>query len=188
MPNYIKSLRNLFIDLRFGGRFLGGSKKTPFSHLGAYNTVNSDYALLSKIFSNRIQKDDVLVDVGCGKGRVLNYWLSLGLKNKIYGLELDSDVALATKTRLKRYKNVSVIEGDAIDNLPEDSTVLYLFNPFSETIMERFINRIETMFDKREIRIIYYYPKHIHLFRKPSWELEEIPNTNPRIVVIKKSL
>ena len=43
--------------------------------------------MLPKLFNERngtaIKSSDVLVDVGCGRGRVINWWLSLGLGNKI---------------------------------------------------------------------------------------------------------
>ena len=55
-------------------------------------TSSAHYGYLGKLFSNEnvpIRPDDVLVDVGSGKGRVLNFWLQKGLRNRIVGIEID---------------------------------------------------------------------------------------------------
>jgi spermidine synthase len=88
-------VRSFLTDLRYGG-ILTGSVNTQHRHLGAYNVVNSAYSVLPHIFAGRIGPRDVLVDVGCGKGRVINWWLSQGLRNRIVGIEINPAVAAAT--------------------------------------------------------------------------------------------
>src|SRR4249919_4103205 len=68
--------RNVVIDLRYGP-FLGGTVSTRYRHEGAHPVGNSDYLVLRAIFEGRVQDGDLLVDVGCGRGRVLNHWLGL---------------------------------------------------------------------------------------------------------------
>jgi hypothetical protein len=81
---YIKSLfkkfYTLLVDLRFGGG-VHGVVPTRYAHLGAETVANSDYAALKTIPWD-IHGPDVLVDVGCGKGRVINWWLKCGFRNK----------------------------------------------------------------------------------------------------------
>ncbi len=131
---------NAAIDLRFG-RPLTGAVATRFAHLGAKNTANSDYLALDPIFAGRIEPDDVLVDVGCGKGRVINYWLR-HYDNPIIGIELDPWIAADTRRRLRRFRNVAIIAGDAVDCLPREGTLFYLYNPFSAEVMQQFANRL----------------------------------------------
>ena len=84
-----------------------------FAELDAERSSNVTYYALSLIFKGEtIAPDDVLVDVGCGKGRVLNWWLSKRLPNRIVGLELDPEVAAHTRHRLRKYRNVTIITGD----------------------------------------------------------------------------
>lgn len=165
---------NILMDLRYGG-FLGGKPKaSPFSHLGAHDSGNSDYGLTQQIFAGRILPDDILVDVGCGKGRVINCWLSLGLTNRMYGLELDPELAERTARRLRRRPNVSILAGDAINNLPADGTVFYLFNPFNKEVMSRFRDRIlEGCTRPQRLAIFYYAPVFIEVFRDDQrWTVE----------------
>ena len=76
-------------DLRYGGYF-GGFQKTRYGHLGAHDTMSSHYFVLSRLFGKfPVKESDVLVDVGCGKGRVINWWLRKGCRHRIIGIELD---------------------------------------------------------------------------------------------------
>jgi precorrin-6B methylase 2 len=110
----------------------------------------------------------VLVDVGCGKGRVLNYWLHSGLKNRIYGLELDPEFAGFAARRLAKYKNVTILAGDAIENLPDDATLIFLYNPFEGDVLERLKERLKQKYAHRlhTIRILYYSCMFIDVFRQ----------------------
>ncbi|MEA2522439.1 MAG: hypothetical protein QOI81_2085 [Actinomycetota bacterium] len=165
-------VRNAATDLRFGG-FLGGSEVTRFGASGAYDISNTDYLVLGAIFRDRIAPDDVLVDVGCGKGRVLNHWLASGLKNTMIGIELDPDVASRTVRRLRRYSNVTVLTGDAVELLPAETTVCYLFNPFAEDIVARFKGSFESRCPSA--LLIYYNPKHLARFSSDdAWQVEMV--------------
>ncbi len=159
-------LKNAWLDFRYGGQFLGGGIDSKYADHGAYETANSDYDTLKILFKDiDISDTDVLVDVGCGKGRVINYWLSSGIKNRIYGIELDPDVAGDTQERLKNYANITIIAGSCIDNFPVEGTIFYLYNPFSESVLKEFlasVNRLCTT-DGRII-IIYNNPRHITVF------------------------
>lgn len=168
-------IRNTSLDLRYGG-FLGGSKMTSHSHLGASNTVNTDYAVMPQIFDGRIRESDVLVDIGCGKGRVINWWLSRGHRNRIVGIDLDEEIAARTRRRLSRYANVSILTGNALDLLPPDGTVFYLYSPFTAQVFREFRDRLREMFSHRgDVTVLYYAPYHLDVFREdPSWEIEEV--------------
>ncbi|MEJ7639236.1 MAG: class I SAM-dependent methyltransferase, partial [Singulisphaera sp.] len=70
------------------------------------------------------------MDIGCGKGRVLNFWLERFPNNRIIGVELDDRVADRTRRRLERWRNVKIITGDAVAALPAEGTIFWMFNPF----------------------------------------------------------
>jgi hypothetical protein len=160
-------IKNFLLDIKYGGKFLGGNISTKYSESGAYSTANSDYPVLDIIFGSlTIHESDILVDVGCGKGRVINWWLDNFPKNKIYGIELDPEIAQKTRIRLKRFQNVQIITGNILENIPTDGTIFYMYNPFDESIMESFSEKITDLFHQQnaDIRIIYSIPKHIKAF------------------------
>ena len=108
-----------------------------------------------------------MVDIGCGKGRVLNFWLSNFPENKIYGIELDPEVLSATSKRLSNFSNVTLLCGNAINLIPSDGTLFYLFNPFDESVIIRFLNSLHKSIyfsENKKISIVYYNPVHINVF------------------------
>ena len=170
-------LCNLALDLRYGS-FLGGTQKTRFGTAGAHDTANSEYCALKQIFAGRISPTDVLVDVGCGKGRVINWWLHQGVSNRIIGLELDEEVAARTAHRLRRHHNVSIIPGDAVQNLPADGTLFYLFNPFQSAVVTRFKNRILEICTSKAMTILYYNCVCLNVFKDDPQFVVEEPELN----------
>ena len=170
-------VRNHLIDRRYGGS-CAGSQQTSFPELGIYGTSSVDYWQLKRIFSAEnglaLTRGDVLVDVGCGKGRVLNYWLELGLGNRIVGIELDPHFATFAARRLSDHPQVEVICGDALEALPRDGTVFFLFNPFGPEMLARFGERIATIFDPRQrLVVVYYFAMHADVFeRDPRFVVE----------------
>lgn len=168
-------LFDLLIDLRYSRKCLKGNLKTLYKHLGANDVYHTKYSAMPLIFRYvPISKGDVLVDIGCGKGRVINYWLCRKLKNKIIGLELDKDVAKMTKKNFARWKNVTIIQGDAIENLPKDGTIFYFYNPFSEEIVQKFEEALAQNYKNKPITIVYYNPKSVHVFRNSRWRIKHI--------------
>jgi hypothetical protein len=167
---------NLSVDLRFGGKFLGGMIQTKYDQLVTINRGSSDFGALPYIFKDIIKPEDVLVDVGCGNGRVINWWLHSGYKNTMIGLELDEEIASKVSKRLNRHTNVTIIPGDAINNLPKQGTVFYLHNPFGKITMERFKERMFTQFSRNgDLKILYYNNKHVQLFHDDSrWVVQDI--------------
>ena len=158
--------RNIAFDLRYGA-FLGGEIGTRYADAGARNVANSDYAALPHLFDQLIDDDDVLVDVGCGKGRVLNWWLRFYPRNRLIGIELDGRVARRTQHRLRRYPQVAVHSGNILDVFPVEGTLFYLFNPFDGGVMRQFL---EVFFRRRPQgllkprKILYYNCVCIDLF------------------------
>jgi hypothetical protein len=174
----VRSVRNAIFDLRYGG-LSGGYRPNPSP--GAHGTGATDYSLMPQLFAGKVLPSDVLVDVGCGTGRVLNYWLSQGFRNPIIGLEMLEEVARATRSRLKSYDNVTIVTGDAIDNLPPEGTLYFLFNPFEESILLKFQERLLEV-ATQPVRIIYFAPVYLNVFRdNQRWTVEEHPVKLPSV-------
>ena len=162
-------------DLRSGGT-LAGNRSTRHSGAGAHDVVNTDVTAIERVFSGRIRPGDVLVDVGCGKGRVLRWWAARTDAERIVGLELDEYVAAETRARLRDEPSVEVVTGDAVANLPADGTLFYLHNPFGEQVVRAFAERLKELHpDPTGLRILYYNPVHAGVFEAdPTWSVERV--------------
>ncbi len=129
---------------------------------------------MQKIFEGRISTNDIMVDVGCGKGRILNYWISNFPKNKIFGIELDPLIAKKVARRLKNYKNVTILSGKAQELIPDNASIFYLFNPFNCNIMSEFKESLVTKYFAKNtgwshsFSIIYYNPSCAKIYSDDS--------------------
>jgi SAM-dependent methyltransferase len=183
-------LRNWRIDRRYGGS-CGGSAASRFGDTGAYGTSSVDYWQLRRIFSEQndllFEPDDVLVDIGCGKGRVINHWLELGHRNRIVGIELDPEIAAGTRARLAHWQNVEVLTGDAVDLLAPDATVIFLFNPFAAAVVMRLRDRIADLYPPGgPLRVVYYFSMHREVFDDdPRFEVRPLARRafHPGVIV-----
>jgi SAM-dependent methyltransferase len=163
-------LRNGVIDMRYG-RPLSGRKVSRYRDLGSRDVANSDYGALVQIFRDRVLPEDVLVDIGCGKGRVLNFWLRNFPDQRVIGVERDPEIALATRQRLRRHANCNVVVGDAGTWLPSDGTLFFLYNPFDYRCTRAFVDRLNEI-ARATTRVLYSNPLHCDVFLDdPRWSV-----------------
>jgi hypothetical protein len=175
-----KVVRNAVRDLRFG-KPLGGTIKTRYAHLGAHDVGNADYEDLAILFDEAgVRADDVIVDVGCGKGRSLNWLLAHHPGNTLIGIEIDPEICADTARRLRRFRQATVRCGDATTMLPPEGTLFYLFNPFDENVMARFRDALVAVRAgaATRTRVIYYNVKALHVFEDdPRFAVRPLDNS-----------
>lgn len=187
--NLKRLVKNIITDIKYSGKFLGGNVRSKYWDSGSYNTVNSDYSMLDRILTKWIEPDDIIIDVGCGKGRVIAWCKSKKLPNPIIGVELDPEIASETQSRFKKYDNIKIIAGSILDKFPANGSLYYLFNPFNEAIMQKFIEVMLSEMDAdRPAKIVYHNCLHLDLFRDNErfniLEVIEHPDTEHKTAVI----
>ena len=122
------------------------------------------YCVLERLVgSGFFGKDDVVLDYGCGKGRV-GFFLSYRAKAKTIGIEYDNRIyesALENRnTTISRIKPDFVLTRAEEYEVPSEVNRCYFFNPFSVEILHKVIARIiESCYDSpREVFLFFYYP------------------------------
>lgn len=176
-----RPLQNLVLDLRYGG-WTGGTVAATAE--GASRVQSTDYAALARLHRRngiRVRPDDVLVDVGCGRGRVINWWLGQGWRNRMIGLELIPAIARQTADRLRPHANVEIRAGDAVDVLPAEGTFFYLYNPFDARVMRRWAGALLARAERpRALRIVYFNCRHLEVFGDdPRWRVRTLDTGEP---------
>ena len=107
--------------------------------------------------------EDVVLDYGCGKGRV-GFFLSYRTKARTIGIEYDDRIYAAAldnrKSTLSRVKPDFVLTRAEEYEVPADVNRCYFFNPFSVEILHKVMARIvESWYDNpRELFLFFYYP------------------------------
>lgn len=122
------------------------------------------YTVLERLVnSGLITQEDMVLDYGCGKGRV-GFFLSYRTKAKTIGIEYDDrilDIALENqKTTISRVKPDFVLTKAEEYEVPPDVNRCYFFNPFSVEILQKVMARIIKSYyeNPREVFLFFYYP------------------------------
>ena len=122
------------------------------------------YCVLERMVgSGFFSQDHMVLDYGCGKGRV-GFFLAYRAKAKTIGIEYDERIyesALTNqKTTLSRVKPEFVLTRAEEYEVPEAVDRCYFFNPFSVEILHKVMARIlDSYYDHpREIFLFFYYP------------------------------
>ena len=124
----------------------------------------TSYRVLERLVSSGLlDESDVLLDYGCGKGRV-DFFLSYRTKAKTIGIEYDPHIYnLALENRknvISRVKPQFVLTRAEEYEVPEEVNRCYFFNPFSVEILHKVMARILESFyeNPRELYLFFYYP------------------------------
>lgn len=122
------------------------------------------YSVLERLAnSGYIRKKNVLLDYGCGKGRV-DFFLSYQTRCKTIGIEYDERIwknAVSNQETAVSGKRTQFLMKNAEQYVvPEEVDQCYFFNPFSVEILRKVMARIlESYYENpREMLLYFYYP------------------------------
>jgi SAM-dependent methyltransferase len=123
----------------------------------------------------RFPEVTVFVDIGSGKGKVLLMASRHGFK-KLIGIEFDTDLCKIARENIAIFRtktgvciNAEVVEADIVEyKITDDENVFYLYNPFDDFILGRFLDNVEASLRSkpRKIWLIYHIPKHADVIQK----------------------
>ena len=127
------------------------------------------YGVLERLSnSGLIRKKDVVLDYGCGKGRV-DFFLSYQTKAKTIGIEYDERIyqgALENqKNAVSGARTEFVLTKAEEYEVPTEVNRYYFFNPFSVELLRKVMARIiESYYEKpREVFLFFYYPSEEYI-------------------------
>jgi SAM-dependent methyltransferase len=122
--------------------------------------------------SRRVLRDlrpgssDVLIDLGCGKGQILLIAAMLPLE-RVVGIDLDEELVSSAKRNIElarphlKARTVECLARNVLDHpFDDDSTIVFMFNPFIGNTFRTAVSRIFESHDRRPrtLHIIYAFP------------------------------
>ena len=141
-------------------RTAAGSDHT--AHGENYPYEPTPYSVLARLAESRyLTRENKLVDYGCGKGRA-SIFLAAQTGCRVTGIDYNGDLVSTAKENLARSgaKGVSFlhIEAERFPLTDEDS--FFFFNPFSDVILKRVVERIVRSWyeEPRMMQLFFYYP------------------------------
>ena len=127
------------------------------------------YSVLERLAnSGWIRKKDVVLDYGCGKGR-MDFFLSYQTRANTIGIEYDERIYQSAisnqKTAVSGAKTRFELAKAECYIVPPEVNRCYFFNPFSVEILRTVMARIlESYYDNpREILLFFYYPSEEYI-------------------------
>ena len=120
-------------------------------------------------------ESDSLLDYGCGAGRMICVASQFPFK-RIIGLDLDQNLCAITRANVNTMHSrrvwPEVVCGDATSYcVPDEITVVFLYNPFGGDILRAALTRVVKWYWRapRRIRLAYMNPKEHELLMSTGW-------------------
>lgn len=127
------------------------------------------YSVLERLAnSGLIDKKDVVLDYGCGKGRV-DFYLAYQTKANTIGVEYDERIyqgAIENRKTAVSGARTEFVQMRAEEyRVPEKVNRCYFFNPFSVELLHKVMARmIESYYENpREVFLFFYYPSEEYI-------------------------
>ena len=127
----------------------------------------SRWLTLRRVLRKRdISEDDVFIDFGSGKGRVVLGAARYPFK-RVIGVELSDALNSVARQNLERLRgrlacdDVHLVTSDALEyEIPDDVTIAYFYNPFTGATFASVLDRLLRSVDRnpRRLQIVYGNP------------------------------
>lgn len=161
------ALYELWFDYRFG-RSTGiviPVRSLDYDDEDAECYFPSSYLFLTEIFRAIDCTDRVIIDFGCGMGRVLIFACTLPFA-RVIGVEMSKALCEAARRNLAKQKRCEIVHADArYYQIPDDADLFYLANPFEGPVVNCVLDNIEQSLQRRPrvAHLIYSHPVHDQL-------------------------
>lgn len=160
-------------DLASSGLSLDERGETRFALEGAHDPTSSRYFVLEQLFSYfDFDEHSHLLDVGCGVGRVLAYFVEAGFPGRATGVELDPALAQRAQRWSAHLRQLDVKQASVLDLDLGAYTDFYLFNPFDNHVLVSFIEKLEAEAE-RPVTVVHMSDNgdNYSYLGRPGWDL-----------------
>jgi SAM-dependent methyltransferase len=169
----VTGLRNRISDVLWERRLnieTGGQRPVDHPDANRYGTM-AHRPIIQLLDALKLRPDDVLVDIGCGKGRIICHAARRRLK-RVIGVDIDRELCEDARVNVDRMKGrrtpIDIINLPAQEFDYRDATVCTLFNSFGEATLVKVLDSIERSLreNPRELRFAYINPFYEHLLQQ----------------------
>jgi hypothetical protein len=167
------------------------TKFTSKSHAVEYRAV---YTRNLRVLLNEAKKKnetaqgfDNFIDIGSGKGKACFYAHSKKIADNIIGVEFSDELIEISylNNKIIKAKNINFINADALEYLlPCGNNLIFMFNPFDDYVMRKFIVNNLNNFKKNKTIIAYANDIHRNIFR--DFDFETIFRDQERMISLYK--
>lgn len=150
----------------------GGSLQSVFTDDTGYEPL--PYRSIRRVHGRlAVSANDVLFDVGCGKGRIFCYFAQTPIRRCV-GIErvpLYVAAARDNARRLRRSAPIEVRQENAAETDYTEATIILIFNPFGPGTMARVREQVYRSVEAapRRVRIVYVNALFDQVWAEAGW-------------------
>ena len=143
--------------------------------LGGAGYSGTCYWTLEEIFGQtKFEKNDSIIDIGCGQGRLFAFLIEMDFPGRMTGVEYHAETAAFAQVWTQKYpeKKIHIITGDAFAQQYDEYNIFYYFNSFKKEYFIKFIELLESQLT-HHIRF-YFMTDQLcwkFLWQRPGWEM-----------------
>jgi len=141
-------------------------------------TPSDWFTVRSALKALTVRPDDVLIDFGCGKGRVVLMAARYPFK-RVIGVDVSGALISIARRNVARNadrlrcKDIALIQADAADyEVPDDVTIAYFYKPFTGETFAKVVDQLLASLERRPRRLqVIFTPAghpwyHVDAFRE----------------------
>lgn len=133
------------------------------------------WGTLSRVLSKEdVDPSDVFLDLGAGKGRAVFVAAANYTFKRVIGVELSAELSAVARANIAHAqeqflsRDVEIVTSDVLNyDIPDDVTVVFLYNPFRGQVFASVIQKLLESVDRRprRLRVIYLFPTEVEHLR-----------------------
>jgi predicted RNA methylase len=184
MYTVLSVVKEYYFEKKFGIKYISGLQEkkedttSQFRDSAGYEGTSYDH-LIQVLDYLKPTENDVFIDIGCGKGKVVCF-VALQKLKKVLGIELIKEYADIAQKRIEELRPklkspAEVYCADAVSFDTKEVTIYYFFNPFGLQTLKNVMENIRRSLvaNPRSIRIVYAHPLHEWFYNSIDWLSKE---------------
>ena len=142
-------------------------------YMSSWTSIIKNSTKIALLELHQMERPIRLVDIGCGKGKVMCVWQVMRLeqnRHKFFGFDYDSDLLAIAKKNLTKLNcgNFECYFEDAL-NIQRENTLIgdlyYLYNPFDSNVVKHLFAKLR----RRKNIVIYNNPVHSEVLHQMGY-------------------
>jgi SAM-dependent methyltransferase len=151
--------------------------ESAFSLLNSHNFSSYSGFLLGHLLDEALEtgvRFQNFIDIGCGKGQQCIFVARHYKFDGVYGVDFSEPLIQIAKRNVSKtsYKNINLSIADAVDwKIPDGNCIVFLFNPFNQIILEKFVRTNLRHFARFQSLIAYGMDEHRATIQNLGFEI-----------------
>ena len=202
---FLLKISNKYFDYKFGLDTSSDVELDNLVFISENKKEGENYGTISPLLFNKIMRtipigtDDVFIDFGSGKGRILLLASQFGFC-KIKGVEFSPELNIIAQNNILKWMRYfpntkgkfQLIESDVLlYKFNHTENILYLYNPFSDVILIPLLQNIQKSikYYERQIFIVYVNPYYNSIIENYNFFLyKEIDLINKKCFIYSNQI